>query len=411
MVEILPSIRFEADSPKPVGFVDEVDEAHLRAIGDALRAVAGAVAGATGGHEAVLRVRFCSVPYMPTLPFVLYSFHVPRVGEDGGFSDEVAEGQETSYALVANHAVEVQRESALLFLYEFVFRQNAIRQALGRGEAEGQIDATVALADSQARREFRDRVHGGWRLAAESIAQRAAAAGLALQVRYEVDVLPTRDDVVRRMPQLRSAYNKIDLAREAIDKQVSMIGGSDPRITAPGLVQAEEDALQRQMASLGMRQWNSQTVRDAEVCGNGYLVTVSAPEPSLYALRPEDVEILAPDRFAVWRAGVKEPVIGRVVHCRGIEQFESPYGISLLEPILDEYRTRCVFEKATETALKILRARPADSDEGLWARQTLDLAERSLAESDKRVNLLLQYPRDWLKDAREGLYFPGQERM
>lgn len=412
MVEILPSVRFEADDPKPVGFVNEVDEAHLDAVGNALRGIAKAVASASEGHEAALRVRFCSVRYTPTLPFVLYSFHIACIGDNGDFIDETDEGGEISYALVANHAVEVQREAALLFLYELLFRREALRQALDPSEGrEGEADAVVAIADDKARREFRDRIHRGWRLAATSIAQRAAATGLPLHVRYEVDALPTRDDVVRRIPRLRLAYNDVDIAREAIDKQVSMIGGSDPRISAPGLMQADEDALQRLMASLGMRQWVSQTTRDAEVCGNGYLVTAAGPEPYLYALRPEEVEILAPGSYAVSRGGSKELVRGHVVHLRGIEQFESPYGISYLEPILDEYRRRHILERVAHGANYVLGVRPPNSEEGSWAQQMVDMTERSLAESNKRLDDLLQYPRKWMRDARKGLYFPGQERM
>jgi hypothetical protein len=87
----------------------------------------------------------------------------------------------------------------------------------------------------QARTEFRDRIYGGWREAAASIAKRAVADEIPLGVRYEIDVLPTREDVVRRTPHLRAAYNEIDIAQQAIDKQVSMIGGSDPRVSVPAL--------------------------------------------------------------------------------------------------------------------------------------------------------------------------------
>ena len=412
MDEILPSVRFEPDNPRPVGFVDEVNGAHLTAIADAIQGVADAVALVAGEAQATLRVRFSSVRYMPTLPFVLYSFHILRVNEQGALSDEIAERDEITYALVANHAVEVQRESALLFLYDLVFRQEALKKMLSQQRAPDEpIDALVADATQRARREFRDRIYAGWRAAAISVAERAVAAEIPLQVRYEVDVLPTRDDVVRRMPHLRAAYNDIELARQAIDKQVSMIGGSDPRISAPLLSQADEDELRRHVASLGMRQWISQITRDAEVCGNGYLVTLSGPEPAVYGLRPEDVHILGDDRFAVVRGEATEPVPGHVLHMRGIEQFESPYGISLLEPILAEQRTRQVFQEASSTAQRILRQRPPASNEGSWATRTLELAQRGFADSDERLGRLLSYPRDWLPDAREGLYFPGQERM
>jgi hypothetical protein len=297
MVDFLPSVRFEADDSRPVGFVNEVGDSHLGAVANALEAVASAVSQVTGNAEPALRVCFSSVRYMPTLPFVLYGFHIVHVDENGDLGDEVAGGQEVRYALVANHAVEVQREAALLFLYELVFRQAVITRLRDAGSTE-EIDVEVAAADRQARREFRDRIYAGWNEAARSIAQRALASGLPIVVRYEVDVLPSRTDVVRRVPHLRAAYNDIDLAREAVDKQVSMIGGSDPRVHAPDLTQHEEDKIQRHLASLGMRHWISQTTRDALVCGNGYLVTTTDIEPGLYSLRPEAVEILGPEQFA-----------------------------------------------------------------------------------------------------------------
>lgn len=410
MAEILPSVHFEPDNPRPVGFVDEVEGAHLQAIGEALSAVAAAAVNVTGTREPGIRVRFSSVRYMPTLPFVLYSFHILSVDDEGNLSDEVAEGEEITYAIVANHAVEVQREAAVLFLYELVFRQEILRN-MRDGGSEDPIDVAIAAAVRQARQEFRDRIYAGWQHATCSIAQRAAASGLPLHVRYAVDVLPSRADVVGRMPHLRAAYNEVDIAREAIDKQVSMIGGSDPRVHAPGISQAEEDMLQRNLTSLGMRQWISQTTRDALVCGNGYLVTADTAEPSMYALRPDTVQIIDPDKYVTVHDGVAKPVYGHVMHVRGIEQCESPYGISLLEPILAEHRKQRVLQEAAEVATRILGSVSAESKQGRVAQQMLELAERSVAESNRKLDRLLWYPRDWLKDAREGLYFPGQERM
>jgi hypothetical protein len=208
------------------------------------------------------------------------------------------------------------------------------------------------------------------------------------------------------MPLLRQAYNEIEAAREAIDKQVSMIGGNDPRLTGGALSQAEDAKLSRHLASLGIRQWTSQTARDALVCGNGYLATAAGSSPSLYALRPEDVEI-ENDNYLVRGEAVTDPV----AHIRGIDQFGSRYGISLLEPFLAEYRTRRTFSEAASFAQRVVREYPADSDEYRWAESTIELAARSFEASDERLRALLRFPREWLNTAREGLYFPGQELM
>jgi hypothetical protein len=410
--EVLPSVRFQADDPRPVGFVAEVDEAHLAAVGQALREVATTVAEATGEAEPALKVRLSSVRYMPSLPFVLYSFHILSVTADGHFEDEIDVGNEVTYAIVANHAVEVQREAAILFLYGLVVRQVALRTFRDDDGADvGNIDEVAALADRESKQQFRDAIRAGWSAATRRIAKQALAAELPLQVEYEVDVLPTREDVVRRIPLLRDAYNTIDIARDAVDKTVSLIGGRDPRISIPGLSQSDEDKIRRQLSSMNLRLWISQTTRDAEVCGNGYAVTRTTPEPAMYNLRPEEVEIAGAERYFRIRDGRREPIDGHVLHVPGIEQFRSPYGISILEPVMAELRTRKVFEEASAFAHRVIEDHGQDSPYAERVRSTIALSQRGVAASDERLGKLLWYPRDWVPNAREGLYFPGQERM
>jgi hypothetical protein len=411
VAEILPSVRFENDDPRPVGFVATVDEGHLAAIDTALSDVADAVNEVTGQHEPTLRVRFSSVRYMPGLPFVLYGFHIPRIGDDGGFVDEVRASDEITYAVVANHAIEVQRETSVVFLYDLLFRQEALAPILRQSAAPPRLDQVVAAAEGQSQLEFADRIRSGWRHAAQALAKRALASGLPINARYEIDVLPNRADIVRRMPVWRQVYNDVALAREFVDKSVSMIGGRDPRISARGLTLEQEDKLQRHIASLGVRQRISQTQRDAEVCGNGYLVTASGPEPAMYNLRPEEVEIVGPDDYRIVRDGDTKRPEGHVLHLSGIEQFRSAYGISRLEPLMGAYRGQKTMSHAKAFAQRVVAERPEDSPEAQWARSTLDLAERTLASTEERIGELLAYPRDWLDDAREGLYFSGQERM
>jgi len=412
MPDDLPSVRFERDDPRPKGFVEEVSEAHLQAAGGALKALADAFQVVSADSEPHLRVRLTSVRYMPTLPFVLYAFHLMQVDDAGQIVDETDSGGDITYALVANQAVEVQRESALLFLYQLVSRQAAIaRMRSARNPEIHTIDTVTMEADQRAKQEFQDRIATGWQNAARSIAQQALACGQTLAIRYEVDPLPTRLDVVRRMPALRSAYNDIPLARDTVDKKVSLVGGHDPRLRGGSLTQGEMNQVQRHIASLGIRQWVSQTLRDADVCGNGYLVGGGASLPAMYNLRPEDVEIIGPEDFRVLRDGASERVQGHVSHLVGIAQFESPYGISMLEPVLAEHRTRRIFLDVSQFAEKVIAERPPESGEVTWARRALELASRSLAASDERLDRLLWYPREWLPDAREGLYFPGQERM
>jgi hypothetical protein len=413
MPDVVPSIRYGPDDPRPIGFLEEVTDAHLTAVGAALRQVCDVVASvAAPAGTQPLRIRLCSTRYSPGFPFNLFAFNVVDFDEAGAFADAISAGGEITYALVANHAVEVQTEVALLFLFELVQRQQALKELLASDNpVADQVSATSAQADDEARKEFADRIRSGWAHTAKAAAQRAVAAGFSLDLRYEVDVLPTRESVVRRIPMLRAAYNDIDLAREVIDKTVAMIGGKDPRFSVRGLSPLEEGKLQRQFVSMDVRHWVSQTTRDAEVCGNGYLVTAADPYPTLYTLRPEEVEVLGKNEFRLVGPDGSRPISGHVLHIPGIEQFESPYGISFLEPVLAEYRTLRVFQEATAFARQLLQRADAGSRERAWAEATLGAAERNVRLVEEKLGQLLWYPRDWLQEAPEGLYFPGQERM
>src|SRR6266511_3296956 len=61
MADIVPSIRYAPDDPRPVGFAEEVSPAHLGSTGDALAAVAAAVNSVRAKSvETQLRIRLCS---------------------------------------------------------------------------------------------------------------------------------------------------------------------------------------------------------------------------------------------------------------------------------------------------------------------------------------------------------------
>jgi hypothetical protein len=409
MAEILPSVGYDPDNPRPVGFVDRVNRDHLRSAGQAISDVAAVAGEGTGGS--LVRVCLCSARYIPRLPFELYSFQVQAIGSDGEAVDPMSDDSEARYAIVANHPVEVQREATLLFLYDLVFRQKALRAIRDNANADpGSTDLAVADAVGKARTEFRDRIRGGWHSAALAIAGIARSYGMDLQIRYEVDLFPSWEDVVRRMPLLRRAYNTLDRAREVVDKTVSMIGGQDPRISAPGLPDALIETLQRQLQTIDLRHFMNQTLRDSEVCGNGYLVMPSLQE-GLFNLRPDAVQVRGEQDFWVLNDGRWMQLDSPVLHARAVEQFDSPYGFSLLEVVLPELHTRHTFAAAERFARQILQQTDRNSKEGRWAVNTIAMVERVNAEHEQRLARLLRFPREWMSDASEGLYFDGQENM
>jgi hypothetical protein len=401
----------QPDDPRPVGFIDALSDEHVAASAAALRELCGSFPSEVDEDLTRLSVCLCSARYVPALPFALYSFHLIEFDEHGELVDELATGGEFRYAFVINHAVEVQREAALLFLYETVFRHVALRQLADSDSAVHSADAVAARSDVEARLEFRDRMRQGWHSAAQALVARANHDGLALGVRYQLDPFPERADVVRRTPALRSTYNTIDLAREFIDKTVSLVAGHDPRVRASDAPEHVRSFVERRLIEIGLRQYTTQTLRDAQVCGNGYLVLPTSPAGSPYNLRPEDVEVLDAEEFLLHRGDQAERVSAPVLHMRGVDQFQSPYGYSVLEVLLPIWATRKRFEEIENDTRPLLNRFPAGSPQHQYLEETLNLVSRERQRTEERVGQLLWFPRDWVEEAAYGLYFPGQERM
>jgi hypothetical protein len=409
--DVLPSVRLQPDDPRPVGFIDDLTDDHVAASAAALAELSQAFPSTSGGHLTKLSVCLCSARYVPALPFVLFSFHLVELDDQGELVDEVPAGLEVRYAFVINHAVEVQREAALLFLYEFVFRQVALRQLAESDNAVHSADAITARSDAEARLEFRDRLRQGWRSAVKALVARANHDNVAVHVRYQLDPFPERIDVVRRMPALRATYNSIDLAREYIDKTVSLVAGHDPRVRAPGAPEEVRSFVERRLIEMGMRHYTTQTLRDAEVCGNGYFVSPTSPTGSPYNLRPEEVETLNDGSFLLHHGDSSERLDAPVLHARGVEQFQSPYGYSVLEVLLPIWATLKRFQEIEDATQPLLERFPPGSSQHQYLQATLDLIGRERERTDERIGKLLWFPRDWIEAAASGLYFPGQERM
>jgi hypothetical protein len=403
-----PSARFEPGNPRPIGFQDSASANHIDHASEALKDVADEVTlSASDGKE--LAVCLCSVRFAPGSPFVLFGFHIMDIDEKGKFVDPTQEGHEIRFALVVNQPAEVQVESALAFLFQLVERQIAVQQAIARDEIS-EIDRLTQSADQAADREFADVIRFGWREAASTVGRKARDAGYVLRVRYQRDPLTSREELAQRMPALRSVYNEIDSARRAIDNTVSMIGGSHPHVRFGNAPSRARDLAQSNLATLAMRQFQNQVTRDAEVCGNGYMLFTEGADLSPRCLRPESVEIEARDRFYEIHENSRKPLDG-VLHMRGLDQIDSPYGISVLESVLFALEQVRTFNQAKEFAEKILSSDEAKAEHRDWAEKNIALADRTLDAIEARLSQLLGFTRDHLPAAKPDLYFRGQEGL
>lgn len=356
-----------------------------------------------------LRVCFCHVRLPPRLPFDLFGFNILNVTEDGALSDDPHGEEEILYALVVNQPVELQREIAIVFLNDLVGRQGPLADVAAGRLALRNLPDLAAAADTASGEVSVDTLRFSLKHAAETLKTRAAAGGYRLEVRYRTDPLPRYDDVTRRVKLLRELYDTEGEVREAVDRSVAMIGGRPPVLRGGGREEIR-GWVQQQTALMGVRQFTNQCLRDADVCGNGYLdFGFLGLDPTIRCLPPEEVQVIGTRQFQL--GGGTGPPLGRVEHLRGLEQFESPYGVSAWEPILYVLQRQRVMDAAGELARLALNKQQVSEDEREHIEGVIRVAEAIQADTKERMERLLWFPRTRLPAVEGELYFKGQERM
>lgn len=310
------------------------------------------------------------------------------------------------FALVANQTVAGQVETALRTLGSLVQRQQLARTREAHDIKDIDLRATAADRSSYAATSDVLR-NQGWRGAAEALRHRASAAGTPLQVTYAPTAFNLRE-LQARAPMLRYIYNTSDVARREVDKVAAAIGLSG-RVESRGSTVL--GAFARRMLDVGhFQRFCAHLMRDALVCGNGYLSFGRVPH--------EDVRLLPPERTALVTDGVavvvdregREEVHREVLHLTGIDQFGSPYGASVLEPYVATLLERDVLQRVL--AFHTAHQAPADRpDLQRDAEEQVEFAHRRLQWLATREEELVGASRSMPPVPAERLYFPGWELM
>ena len=397
--------RYPGDA-RQVEFLANPDKQRIDGAVKTLTDLAKAADGIGAADGDTLKVCLTLVRLPPGLPFNLFSFHIATVDSSGEVIDEVSSKQEIVYAFVVNQPVALLRESAVRFLLDLVARQAPIQQVMQNQRSVDQLPRLIAATDAAA-------ADLAWDLPPETaqtlsiVGERAADVNLRLRVRFQVDPFPDPDLLAQRIPALRALYDREERVRDAIDRTVSAIGGRHASLRG-----GREDVrsfLRRQTTLQGLRQYMNQTVRDAEVCGNGYLYTSMAGlDAHLRCLLPEAVSIRPDGSFGHNTSVGVEVFTDGVLHLPGIEQIESSYGISVLEPLLYVTARRQIIA-SVRTASQMM---PHGAPESVRVKtqQLLTVMSELERQTNTQIERLLEFFPIGLKEASEDLYFPGQER-
>lgn len=403
----LPSERSRDGDPRPAGFQDEPSTEHIAASSAALREVGAAVTMDPGTGGSLLRVTLCHVRHIIRYPFALYAFAPQAIDEHGEFEDAVGTGQ-ILYAVVLNVPVSLQREAALAYLYDLVLRQQPIADVRAGRRQLLEIPKLVTSAEEASAEASSDILRFGWQDAARQLQRRAADAGFRLEVDFQRDPFPDRGDLVRRMPALRRLYD----TNEAVQRFVDGTASAFARATSAmrGGPEAARQSLQQAIELAGLRQFATQALRDADVCGNGYMtVGTLAGQPTVRCVWPDAVDIRPDGSLVEHRADGSVELPPGTLHHRGLEQIDSLYGVSPLEPLLFALRQGEIAARARAIGEAALAGASAGRVRER-AREMVAMSETLEEDAARHVRQLTVLADRFLPPVARHLYLRGQER-
>jgi len=402
----LPSEQYLPGSPKPLGFIDDPSDSDIQRSSSFIRDLVtfGRTLSQPTGSE--LRIRFCHIRYTPGLPFNLFGFHVWSVDDSGGLLDPF-EGKDLQYALVINQPAELQAEIALAFLMQLGYRQRFLNRGVNLQETDF-TQATEHL-DHEALVDLTEKLRRGRREALRAAIGVLNEAGLRVSLEYQPDVHPKKVDLDRRLFWLRRVYNEIEAVRGAIDRTVSLLGGREGVMRASGGIESVREFLQQRFALLDLRHYMNHAMRDGEVCGNGYLFMPDTEPFAPYCVPPESVEI---DSSGTFQIETDDRVIctRQVTHIKGIEQIDSAYGISILEPFVFAVNQADVLGSVRSESLKWLSTPGLPLEARQHLEANLETVDDILRGAASRIDEMLWFfQSDRVPAPLEGLYLPGYE--
>jgi hypothetical protein len=388
-------------------YVPQVTREHLDASADALEQLCKlATAAPLQSHDPMIEVRIGHYDHGAFLTLQLDGFALLDTTEDGRLQP-VGDGGPVLYAVVVNRSVDSQISQTLRFLGSLVARQEITQNLSAAGGDISQIDRRVTEVDDQVAAALAEQLRTEhWLEAAKAVGQRARASRFGLNVRFENPLLDGAA-LRRRMPVLRHVYNSMEPLRTSVDRVTSAM--SRAMYLEGGNMPVAELAAFRDLLDLDqLRRYLAHQLRDAFVCGNGYLA-MGARQPALRLLAPESVEVRGPDAFAILSDGETTglPVEEHVLHLQGAHQMKSDYGVSLLEPFVILLGQREIFDRAIEDAERF----SPSSERDTWLTKNRQLRERLIRDQSHRVEVLLGSATTKFPPPSPNTYFPGLEEM
>lgn len=342
----LPAARQPEGAATVSGYETAPSEAHLRALSSMLADLSDRLTTTSASHrKAVKRVRLTLTALPLGLPTNFFYFPLTEVDDDGeprllGNADEV------TAVLIANQPLPLVREVVLRFFIDLIERSGPVQDVAEGRRDLGDLPSMISASEAETGLVAWESLADDWTRAIEVVKARAAANGFTLSVRHTASMFAHRDDLTRRIPALKRLYRQEPRVRRWVDHIVA--SSSPGELVVRGGHEGIRLKIQQQTALTAIPQMLAQAVRDAYVCGNGFV----APEMvgldmGARCYRPETTEVLPDGSISTpGPDGAQHKIDGPVMHLRGAEQLDSSYGVSALEPFLNILEERRVIAES-----------------------------------------------------------------
>lgn len=368
------------------------------------------------GSGETVHIAATRVAIDPILPLDLFAYGVCRFDEQNDLM--VPDGSEEHpmlFAVNRRRAGVEQVQSFLSLVLSALYRLPKIRALMaGTGKLGPGLQKQIAAAHESAREES-DRLLRAAQSAGnmQPITNRLRHFGQKLRFEHQQAVRPNLQEVRAAMRFCRDAYNELEAVRNAIDNVTSLLIGAGPRLVGGGSELVRTFA-ERRLTGMGITQMTTQSFRDMELFGTSCIVIGHDVDVSVRLIRPDKIRIerRGPTEYVIdestnesWpTSGTSPSTRGNVVVMRGIEQDHSPYGLSVLDPILPTVYAILTAKHATDNLIRLTTAhdRP-DAD----AARSMLAADEARKAAEAELERLLRFPTMELDVERGETYFPG----
>lgn len=353
------------------------------------------------------------------LPQDLFAYAVYHFDEAGqAVPPDGSEQRPILFAINGDQPGGVQVNAFLSSVLSTLHRQSVLESVrTDRTELAPGFSTRVGELDESARAES-ERLIRASHVAGHvgPIVERLTNFGWNLKFKFRVTLREGLDDVRAAMRFFGAAYNEFEAVRDVIDKFAYTVAGAGWHVVG-GVSEEVRTFLESRLRSMNMAQMLAQLTRDAQLLGTGCMVFTTSSDVAARLIKPTRMKVegwspSSSDGRVIDEATGRSWELSEALLDRGVNQENSPYGLSILEPAMPSIYAIQSMERVVAQLQEMKRKveksnvrKPSAKD--IQAR--IEVAEEGRVAAERSLKRLFWFRNAPLRLDRSELYLPGQE--